>query len=860
MKKSIIVALLTAMMPAAMLAVPAKRGVLVFNQPDGSTISLRKTGDERSHIVMTSDGFPVVRDANGFYCYADFGDEGRLKPTSVKVKAAGEKLTAAEQSVVSAIDMSGMSNLLETRNAMSKMSVSQMPSRSGSQGIGLMDDAFLGRSELKGLVILAQYEDVKFSKECDREFFVDMLNREGFDQYEATGSAKDYFIDASTGQFVPEFDVYGPVTLPNPMAYYGGNNAYGNDKNAARMIYDACVGLDEEIDFSEYDLDGDGYVDNVFVFYAGYGEASYGTEDSVWPHQWSLESGNLTLNLDGVTVNKYACSNELERDNLYRSVPGGIGTFVHEFSHVLGLPDLYVTTGSMGEWTPGSWDVLDQGSYNNNGRTPPSYSIYERNALGWLDPVIIEGPDSIALEAINLSNRGCIIPTGNVNEFFLLENRQQVGWDTYLPGHGMLIWHIDYNSLIWQRNSVNSNQQHNYVDIEEARGSWAAFGDFLSYTAYYQALADYAFPGSMGVTSFTDDTEPSMKTWAGKGLSLPITDIAENDGLITFNVAGGRCETTVPVVTQPTEFGEGWFEAAWLPSDGAVGYELSVKAFMGENKSESETLDFSTVEDGIAVLPDGWTYTGGAGAVFTDAGYFGQSSPSLKLSKTGAGIVSRLYDADITGIEFWMKGFSTNAKSVLKVEALIGEEWEELETVAPTRNSGTVHKIGEIPEGVRQVRLVFNQSLGNVAIDDLTVTTTGGGFRTLPGYGSLQVGNVCNYKVDNLIEGVDVYSYKVCAIDVNGRRTDWSDEQIVNISDNAGIGDVDVDSVEAVTVDGRCVAYKGRAGADVSLCDLNGRVLVTALTGADGCASLYVPAAGIYVLTTSSGAHKVFVR
>ena len=135
--------------------------------------------------------------------------------------------------------------------------------------------------------------------------------------------------------------------------------------------------------------------------------------------------------------------------------------------------------------------MLDQGPYNNHGRTPPAYSIYERNALGWIDPIVIDGPDTIALEAISESNQGCIIETGNVNEFFLLENRQQTGWDTYIPGHGMLIWHIDYNPGVWSRNAVNNQAQHNYVDIEEARGSWAPISDFTNYPAYYEALDDY---------------------------------------------------------------------------------------------------------------------------------------------------------------------------------------------------------------------------------------------------------------------------------------------------------------------------------------------------------------------------------
>lgn len=852
------------MIPVAMWGVPAKPGMLVFTQPDGSTVSLRKIGDERAHLVTTADGYPVVCDAKGFYCYADFDGTDKLKATSVKVKNV-KNLSADERRIVDNIDMSKIAGLLESRALASKYVAPQsMVSRSASSGIGLMDASFLGRKELKGLVILAEYEDVKFSETCTQEFFDEMLNREGFDLFNATGSARDYFLDSSSGQFTPEFDVYGPVTLPHPMAYYGANNSSDSDNNAVGMIYDACKGLDDQIDFSEYDLDGDGYVDNVFVFYAGYGEASYGTADSVWPHQWSISYGGLHLTLDGVKIDKYACSNELELDDSKKDIPCGIGTFVHEFSHVLGLPDLYVTSGYASGWTPETWDVLDHGPYNNKGRTPPAYSIYERNALGWIDPIVIDGRTSITLEAINESNQGCIIETGNENEFFLLENRQQTGWDAYIPGHGMLIWHIDYNPTVWIKNAVNNQSKHNYVDIEEARGSWASIDDFSAYpnaySMYYQALADYAFPGSMGVTSFTDDTQPSMRTWAGKGLGLPITDIEEIDGVISFDVAGGRCEATVPVVKEPLAVGEDWFEAAWEPSEGAVDYLLSVKAYIGEGEPVTDTADFSEVVDGIALLPDGWSYLGGASVLYTDMGYFGKSAPSLKLSKTGAGILTRQYEGDVEYIEFWMKGFSVNANSRLIVNGLINGEWVELQTIYPTSNVGTVHKLEAIPEGVKQVKLSYKQSLGSVAIDDIIVRTAGGGFTSLAGYSLLSVGNVCSHKIDKLMDNADIYTYKVCAIDVNGRQSDWSEEYTINMSDNAGITDIVGGKAVEVSVDGCVVSVKDSVAGKITLSDLSGRVVATVVADAEGSATIIAPGKGIYILATPAGTHKIFVR
>lgn len=857
MKKNILFALLAAMMPAVLWAVPARPTVTTVSQPDGTTISIRKIGDERAHVVLSADGYPVVIDGDGFYCYADFDADGLLKSTAVKVKETSA-LTAAERERVGKIDMSRLPSLLEARVQASPMSFVAPVSRADCSGIGLMDDAFLGRKELKGLVILAQYQDVKFSDMCDHQFFVDMLNSEGFDQYGATGSAKDYFIASSDGKFIPEFDVYGPVTLPDSMAYYGGNNANGNDRNAARMIFDACKGLDGEIDFSEYDLDGDGYVDNVFVFYAGYGEATDGTADSVWPHQWSLSSGGLRLTLDGVIINKYACSNEIEKKGFEGNIPCGVGTFVHEFSHVLGLPDLYVTSGSSGGWTPGIWDVLDMGPYNNNGRTPPSYSVYERNALGWIEPMVLSGAESVELRAINESNEGCVIMTGSENEFYLIENRQKTEWDAYLPGHGMLVWHIDYNPTVWARNSVNNQQNHNYVDLVEARGGWVSQSDFYFYAQYLNALADYAFPGNMGVTSFTDDTYPSMKTWSGKALGLPITGIQEVDGVIKFDIAGGRCEAEVPVIKEPAAIGDRWFEAAWEPSAGAADYILSVKAFVGEGEPVVEVADFAADEGGYT-LPDGWTYIGGAGAFYTDPGYYGNKPNSLKLSKTGAGLQTRLYESDVDRIEFWMKGFSTNAKSSLIVEGLVNGEWTELQSFAPNRTAGVVCKVDDIPEGVKQVKFTYSQSLGNVAIDDVTVTTSADAFVSLPDYSMIPVGNVNSHRVDKLMDGVDVYTYRVCAVDGSGRRSEWSDEQTVTLDSGAGIDDVTACEV-SVTVSGREVMYAGTPAAVVTLTDLAGRSVAQVTAGADGRATVSAPGRGVYFLSDTRRVSKLIIK
>ncbi len=387
-----------------------------------------------------------------------------------------------------------------------------------------------------------------------------MVNEEGFSDYGGTGSARDYYLECSQGLFNPTFDVFGPVTLPQPREFYGANNSSGNDINPGQMILDACTLLDDEIDFTQYDRDGDGYIDNVFVFYAGMGEASGGGAESIWPHSWTLNQAlGYVPEFDGLKLDRYACTNEWQG-----SRPDGVGTFIHEFSHVMGLPDLYATSYT-GSFTPGSWSVMDYGPYNNDGCTPPLFSAFERHALGWLEPVEIDGPKSATLNSIG-NNEAFIIKCGRDTEYYLLENRQNTSWDTYIPGHGMLIWHIDYAPSIWEANKVNNTPEHQYVDIEEADGTQTAGsrdGD--------------AFPGTANVNSFTDDTTPSMVTWTGLRLGLPITDIKESaSGVITFDVAGGRPEFPPVTVSPPSDITPESFTASWSESEHACSYQLTV--------------------------------------------------------------------------------------------------------------------------------------------------------------------------------------------------------------------------------------------------------------------------------------------
>lgn len=558
----------------SVFAVPAKPGLITMRQADGTEIKVRIMGDEHSHYYLSEDGYLLINDNDIFY-YGNVDATGNIVNSQIAARPAARR-SAAAAAYLGNVDMTEVFAALERRDASVKASrnaardralknkaagngVDRMPAPQKTR-IGLFDTGFPSTGNQKGLVVLVEYQDVKFNLSDPYGYFSRMLNENGFSDYGGTGCAAEYFRECSMNQFRPQFDVYGPITLSQNMSYYGGNDTSGDDKNPHKMAIEACQQLDATVDFSEYDRDGDGYIDNVFVFYAGRGEASGGSANTVWPHAWNVTAAEYYTSyiFDGVQLDRYACSNEWEG-----SRPDGVGTFIHEFSHVMGLPDLYATSYTSA-FTPGAWSVLDYGPYNNGGCTPPLYSAYERYSLGWMSPRVLDGPANIMLNSVG-SNEACIIPTGDDNEFFLLENRQQTGWDKYIPGHGMLVWHVDYDTYVWSRNVVNNNASHQYVDIEEADG-----------TQNETSRSGDAFPGRSNITSFTDDTRPSMKTWSGARLNLPITDIKETGGTITFKVAGGFIAPHAPVAEDATDITPVSFTANWQTVENANTYYISI--------------------------------------------------------------------------------------------------------------------------------------------------------------------------------------------------------------------------------------------------------------------------------------------
>lgn len=848
MKKLILAALL-ATSTLSLMAVRAKRTPFTVVQPDGTTIELRITGDERAHTTVTADGLPVVEDARGYMCYATVDAQGLTRSTAV-IARNPEARSESERALVAGLRARRAATEVLKANA----AASARFRANQSTGKGLFNELFPHSGDVHALVLLVEYSDIRFKVENPAEYYDRFLNQEGFNLDGGDGSCRDYFIASSAGQFRPTFDAYGPVTLSRERKYYGQNDSRGQDLRPEEMVAEACRLLDDKIDFSRYDTDGDGLVDNVYVIYAGIGEADNDRStdpdyaNSIWPHQYQLSANGKQLTLDGKLIDNYGCCNELMADK----TPNGIGTFVHEFSHVLGLPDLYSYSEAAERVTPGDWSVMDYGPYLNNGHTPPSYSVFERNAMGWIEPEVLGEPAAVALENIHDTNRGAIVLTADADEFFLLENRKRTGWDRFLPADGMLIWHVEYNPSVWEDNAVNELIGHQYVDIEEASGETDNYD--------VDVMAGYVFPGAGGrYTSFTDDTKPSMRTRAGMGLNTPITDIAlGSDGIVRFNVSGGPILIDAPQVLAPYVHSREAFTARWLPVDGAADYLLTVTVGRGGAMPETETADFGQAKK--LSLPQGWSTD--SREIYSGAGYYGQAAPSIKLAADGAYVMTRPYEADITSATFWtcMSGRPVENSLALEGRADTEADWTLLKTVTdiPAAGKGATLVADDIPAGIRQLRLRYIKVVtgANVAVDDFSVTTGGTSTGTLAGYEDRSTAGATEFNVTGVPADALECSYTVRAVDSEGNRSKPSAPATVDLS--TGIEALTA-SCPTLRLEGRTLSVSAQAATQVTVTDPAGRTVATAVTGTDGHAVLTLQP-GTAIVTAGPARAKFYVK
>ena len=453
--KKILFCLFAIAFSASLWAVTATPDPFAVTQPDGSTIMVRLIGDEYHAYYTAEDGTPLRRLDNGFF----------VEDYTVKEEFAG---VAAQR----------RAKAIGPRENATKFPLTGSP---------------------KSLVLLVGFNDLPFDQSL--EDFDKLLNQSGYDYNGATGSCRDYFIAASDSLFQPQFDVYGPYTVKGNVADYGAESGGNHDKDPISMVIDACLlAAENGVDFDEYDTDNDGVLDNVFIYYAGHNQAEGASANTIWPHKHSVASRNIKV--DGKYLATYACTSEYSGSAGTRRA--SIGTFCHEFGHVLGLPDLYDTGYKY--YTVSNWSIMCSGNYNNNGRTPPTYSAYERFFLGWLAPEQLTEKGQHSLEPLQESNHAYILAekthnligdNPNPSEFFVLEYRTKTGWDTYLPGSGMLVWHIDYLASAWYSNNPNNGPNFLRIHMEEANGIY-----WNERSNNENGRASDPYPGTGNVTEF----------------------------------------------------------------------------------------------------------------------------------------------------------------------------------------------------------------------------------------------------------------------------------------------------------------------------------------------------------------------
>lgn len=583
MKKIIIFSLLVVCFVQTTFAIPAYPKPLKVKQADGSWLTIQMRGDEHGHYVLTSDGIPLVFNARQEnYEYADWKD-GKVQASGIKAVEASER-TAKVKAFVESLDKSAIlesfkrARLQQLQQTLSSRRNASLKAGSNPQKEKLNNFPTIG--EVHSLVILVQFADTKFSTVGSdaHQFFNNMLNEPGFTYSNgANGSARDFYLNSSNGRFQPQFDVIGPVTLPEKYSYYGANQGSSVD-NPARLeqfVREACTLADPLVDFSQYDHNQDGYIDNIYFFYAGKGEADSGDGNAIWPHSayysdMAKDAGlsETSLKLDGIEVGNYTCSNEIN-GTLITPQPAGIGTFVHEFGHVLGLADHYDVNYGMTTFAPGSFDTMAQASYNNNGNTPAAFSAYERACLGWLDLTVLKnGVDSLnVLPDLNDSNKAYVVPVGGTNdeEYFIMENRQKKGWDAFIPGHGMLLWHIDYDAKAWEKNELNITGTHQRVDIVEADNKLTD-----------NTRTGDPFPGTSNVT------QCNLTSWAG-GKVMSLDDIEEKDGIINLMLGGLNLKLNTPDV-KVTEVQDSSIVVGWTDVPVAKRYVLNISSVVNGKK------------------------------------------------------------------------------------------------------------------------------------------------------------------------------------------------------------------------------------------------------------------------------------
>ena len=506
-------------------------------QADGSVITVILRGDEHINWYTTLDGVLLVQGADNNYYIGKVEKSGNLIATKQLAHEAHTR-SQVELNLIAKQDKEKFFVYVnkiaeESENAYDNSPLTRGPIiDSGYKGVPY----FPHTGSPKALVILAEFQDTTFTIQDTKNVFTNYLMNENhfsdkrYNQDQNYKGVRGYFKDCSYGKFTPVFDVVGPIKLPKAHAVYGA----GNDRMDL-LLADACAAVDGMVNFADYDANNDGIVDLVYVIYAGHSANTSGNKDTnIWP-----KSGTITISndFDGKSIRRYGVSNELngsEKTSKNNKKINGIGLFCHEFSHTLGLPDIYAyNTDAENQDNQGMeyWDIMDGGTGIRGGRVPASYLAWEREVMGWMN--IDELKNDITINNLKSIDNGGkaykIVNPKNSNEYIVLQSMQKgawnQGWGDGTYGKGLLAYRVSYPF-----NKVNVFDYPNNVKGKPRVIPIPADGKILaaanaggSLNTYVQQLNGdpYPYNGNNKIDKFT--------MYDGSILNKSIFDIVEND-------------------------------------------------------------------------------------------------------------------------------------------------------------------------------------------------------------------------------------------------------------------------------------------------------------------------------------------
>lgn len=511
MKKALLLLLTAVAFIGGAQASPAFPERIVFTQPHSKIqVNVFLMGDEYVHWAETEEGYTLVHAADGSFVYATKDADGDMVPSAFVATNKEQRTLQVEQFLASTpLHLRFSRRQIDQLRAMWERYGDMQSHTKNMSGV---------TGEKKFLVVLFAFQDVSFSHSALE--FRNLFNQVNYSANGNNGSVHDYYYEVSQGLFSLQVDVVGPFRGTREMAHYG-NTDYGYQDFANEAVDSAA----KYVDFSQYDNDHDGYIDGMHIIFAGYGEEATGNADQIWSHKWNIFSEPVHNN---TVINVYSCSPECTSGS--SSSSGNltkIGVICHELGHVFGAPDYYDTDYSSGGSFDGlgKWDIMSSGSWNGGGACPAQHNPYTKLFIyHWATADTLDNPRQVVMKSSEKANdQFHIVTTSTYGDFFILENRQQNNWDAYVPGHGMLVYHISpYVQGASVNNAGHPQQAYllTYTSDTFPNENPSSYGN--------TDLPSTPWPGTGYRTSLTDYTTPALRPWSHAYNNTPVTHISEN--------------------------------------------------------------------------------------------------------------------------------------------------------------------------------------------------------------------------------------------------------------------------------------------------------------------------------------------